>query len=342
MQANATQANPDEDPHTDVAGTMEVTTEVTDGTVHTTYIFTSDDLKKKYGSSILMREEHTHYVGDDVPTATEKREHKNVKMKIIHENEADKLDKYQKAKNDGIPMSTYLGWEVMEPIDQSSDSADQNPILSFLKFIGLVQIAEATHVQKWAYRSTGSAYQQYDPIDIIITDTASASTDVLNAAVGRMNGNGWSATTCGGSSNLYVLINNVFTQQTTHEYKYIVGFCDQYHVRLWRITADLAIGAAHQEVWKGFDQFDIKHVMSTTWWEDNVTPFHVVNSWENGESQVRSAFGPTGGTTCWSVSANSHSMSNSYTREYWNTDRTTKLYSATNGSTASQINQISC
>lgn len=238
-------------------------------------------------------------------------------------------------------MSTYLRWDVMEPIDQDSNNLNSNPILSFLQFIGIVQLAEATHVEKWAYRSTGNAYQQYDPIDIIIDDTANASTDVLNAAVGRMNGNGWSATTCGGSSNLYVLINNVFTQQTTHEYKYIVGWCDQYHVRLWRITADRAIGAAHQEVWKGFDQFDIKHVMpSATWWEDNFTPFHVVNSWENGESQVRSAFGPTGGTTCWSVSANSHSLSNSYTREHWNTDRTVNQYSATNGGYASQITRL--
>lgn len=340
IQANAQQTDPDkEDPHTDAAGTMQEDREVVDDrSMHITYVFTSEDLRKKYGYSQLLREEIVPLPENYQGPASEKKVAENVKMKLIHESEADKVDKYQKAKNDGIPMVAYRQWKVVVE-EQTGANAQKNGLNSvlnpILSLFGVAQtIQPDTHVEKWAWRQVGTAYEYYDPIDLIWDDTNNASSDVLNAALSRMNGNGWSQITCYPSSTLYVIVNGYFTAQNANEYKYTGGICDQYHVRLWRITADRAIGAAHQEV-VDTRTFDIRHIGGPNYWENDVQPYHIVISFENGETQARNTF-----SGCWTTSSNSHAMSNTYTREYWNSARTTLLYSGYNNGYASQINQL--
>lgn len=341
--ANAQQASSDEeDPHTNAAGTMEQTTEVINGTVYTTYVFTSNDLKKKSGYSMMMREEQRQLQEGEnlVEGQKDKKVDKDAKIKFILEGEADKLDKYQKKKNNGIPMDAYLQWSVGEPIAPDADvsNAFWNPIVEMLRFIGILQTAEATHVQQWAHRS--QAYSPYDPIDLILTDDENASTDVLTAAAQKMNGNGWSQLTCYPSTTLYVLINGVYTGQNANEYKYTGGVCDQYHVRFWRINSDLAIGAAHKEV-VDTEYRDIRHIGGLNTWEDHIQPGHRVISFENGETEARNAFSPNS-LTCWDVYANFHLMSNSYTREYWNDARTQLINAAVSGQYASELRQVQC
>jgi hypothetical protein len=341
FQASAQEtASDEEDPHTDYTGTMEITTTVEDGHVQTTYIFTSDQLRSKFGTSTVLRvEEHHISEGESIPSS-QKEVHANKKLKLVSEDDGVKIDKLQKAKNDGIPFNTYEQWLVVEPISQdTSANANSDPILLFLQFIGILQPAEATHVQGWAHLST--AYSPYDPINLIWADTENASTDVLNAAVQRMNGNGWSQLTCYPSTTLYVVINGVYTGQHANEYMYTGGVCDQYHVRMWRINSNLAIGNGHQEV-VDTNYRDIRHIGGLNTWEDHKQPGHRVTSWENGETQARNAFGLTGGTTCWLVWGNSHAMANSYTREYWNDARTTLISSAFSNANASIMNQVLC
>jgi len=341
LQVNAQSQTAEEDPYTPVVGAMEIHREVVDGSMHITKIFSSDDVKNKYGVKKMVKEDviplDDNYSGpsNEIETVA------NVKMEVIHENEKVKLDKHQKTKNNGIPMYTHEQWSLVKDKDKTDDtnSNSENRISSNSR---LSIVEPQTHVQNWAHKQVGSTYVKYDPINVIWADTQNASTDVLNTAVGRMNGNGWGQTSvCLISSDLYILIGSTWTKQTAHEYKYIVGWCDQYHVRMWRLSADSAIGAAHKEHWHGFDQFDIRHIGGWNVWEDNVTPGHVVDSWEGAETEVRNAF-TGGGTSCWSIWSNNHSMGNSYTREYWNTARTQLHNSATSNSLASSINQILC
>lgn len=220
-----------EDPHTIVTGTMEITSEVKDGHAKMTYIFTSEQLQSKFGATTVLRVEEHHVAEGESLDSFQQEVHENTQLKLISENDGAKMDDYQRAKNNGIPIATYQQWLVVEPIGQDSASnANSDPILWFLQLIRIMQPAEATHVQGWAHK--GTAYSPYDPIDLIWADTENASTDVLNAAVQRMNGNGWSQVTCAPSSTLYVVINGVYTAQHANEYKYIGGVCDQYHVRM--------------------------------------------------------------------------------------------------------------
>ncbi len=171
---------------------------------------------------------------------------------------------------------------------------------------------------------------------MIWDDTTNASTDVLTALQSRMNSNGWGGTSvCVFSSSLYVLIGTTWTAQTTNEYKYITGFCDQYHVRLWKLSADRVIGAAHKEHWHGFDVFDIEHIGGMGATENDVTPY-VVDSFELGETEAKNAFS---GSSCWSTSANSHNLNNAYTRKYWTNSGTLHI-SASSNAYATQINQL--
>ncbi|MGH9878554.1 MAG: hypothetical protein ACRD5H_13025, partial [Nitrososphaerales archaeon] len=298
------------------------------------YLFTSDDLKKKSGYSMMMREEQRQLQeGENLVEGQEvKKVDKDAKMKFILESEADKLDKYQQKKNNGIPIDAYLQWSVGEPISPDTDvsNAFWNPIVQILRFIGILQTAEATHVQKWAHKT--NAYSPYDPIDVIWSDPVGTGSSVITTDMhNRMINKSWSTTTwCAFSNTLYVLINGVYTAQFQHKYKTFAGLCDQYHVRIWKINNNLAIGAAHKEKVDARD-YDIRHIGGLNTWENNEPTFHVVLGFELGESEVRSAFAGTSGEripTCWTATANAHSMSNSYTREYWDTSRTTLLYSA--------------
>lgn len=127
-------------------------------------------------------------------------------------------------------------------------------------------------------------------------------------------------------------------------HKYVTGVCYQYHVRIWKINDNLAIGAVHYEIVRT-DTFDINHIGGLNTWENDQTPGHVVTSFENGEDQVRSSFVGSSGEripTCWTATANAHSLSNGYTREYWDSTRTTKMFTAQSGSTATTIDQKRC
>ena len=81
LQANAQQAGSDkEDPHTDAAGTMEEDREVIDArSMRVTYVFTSEDLRSKYGYSQLLREEIVLLPENYTGPASEKKVAENVK-----------------------------------------------------------------------------------------------------------------------------------------------------------------------------------------------------------------------------------------------------------------------
>lgn len=339
-QANAQQENA-EDPHTAVTGTMEITSETKDDHSHTTYVFTSNELKNKYGYSTMIRvDEHHLQEGESAPPDVRKVE-ENVRMKIVHESEVDKLDRYQRVKNNGIPMDSYLQWSIVEPVNQDIDTENSivSPVLALLRFLGILQPAEATHVEAWAHKS--AAYSPYDPINIIITDEENVSTDVLGDAGSKLNGNGWSsASGCLYASDLYVLIGGTYKKQTIHHFKYPPFDCDGDHIRLWRINADLAIGAAHSEV-KHAEWGDIRHIGGLNTWEDNVFFGHRVTSFESGETSVKNTF-DLSSLTCWDTLPNNHLMSNAYTREYWNNARTVFYGSAISGQYATEIQQVQC
>jgi len=301
LQANAQRADSgEEDPHTTATGNLEIKTRVIDGFLYVKQTYTSNDLHQKYGFDQISREQIIPLPENYSGPTDETQVKTDVQLKLIHESETAKLQNYQKLKNNGLPMNGYEKWDVVVP---DSTATTTQP----------VSLELVTHVPKWTSKSS-SALVLGDPIDLKFDRVGITPVVMIDQVKSLMNSNGWTSSPPCGASDQYVLFGTTWKKQNAHEAKAISG-CDQYHVRLWAISNDLVIGAAHKE-YASLLTYRIHHIPQgmTDYWETGQTPGHVVDDFELGETQVRNTFV---GKTCWSATSNNHLMSNSYTREYW-------------------------
>lgn len=320
-----------ESPYSKAVGTMETTTNVVDGFLYVKYTYTSDDIHRKYGFQTITKDEIVPIDESYTGPQNDSKVEANVEIEMIHENESNKLEQFQR-EHGNSPIFIHEKWKAVIP---TTDSTAKNPILFNADYDGQSVITLLTHVPNWSGKDQ-SVYLKYDPIDVIWTDNTSSSSPLIDSVKSTMISNGWSSSTCtGGSSTLYINIaGRGWVGQDADRYKSTGGICDQYHVRMWYLNADQVVGAAHQEDTHGIEIMKINHIGGANVWEQPVVPFHVVHSFENGETQVKNAF-----TTCWSSSSNSHWMNNYYTREYYNYALGLFHVSANNNGYATQINK---
>lgn len=131
---------------------------------------------------------------------------------------------------------------------------------------------------------TGQMWSPSDPINIIWNDSGGVPENIAQTARNNLVLNGWTeSTTCPGATQ-YI---NYLGAWIPQEYQiYDVGDCDHTHLRIWDLTSDRAIGAAHEEFWRP-DTYAIKHTSSTgpSGWETSFEG-HVVSNFESVETQV--------------------------------------------------------
>lgn len=232
----------------------------------------------------------------------------NKKFDLIHEDEVAKIQKFQNEKNKGMPLSAYQQWKIVGIEDKSSVK----------KVVYDPKITFTTHLENWASKKDGSAYLDYDPINLIWTDTISGGNNLITKVNDRIVSQGWNDS-CVYSSDLWINISGTWTKQTKHFIDNTGGTCNQYHVRAWAINNDLVIGSAHKEVlgYKApWEQVDIQHISTSgpNYWEYNIGTaggyYHILTGFDTSEDEAAGEFSGS----CWSVSKDSHWMNNVYTR----------------------------
>ena len=281
-----------ESPYTKSNGVIQTAVKDVDGFIFVTKTFTSDELKTKYGIEKLTKQTiipNLENVQIEESITTEN----NVELDVLveKEGESDRLTEYQLAKNNGIPMYLHEEWEIIPETKNIQQVAFYN-----------------TAFGGWTCNaSTCTSSVKTDPVNLIFEeDNSSGITDIVKD---HLVNEGWSTSggICGGA-NQKLKINGVWTQQDYQIFK-TDFICDRWHMRLWEVNSDQAVGAAHYEDTHSLTSFDIVHTGNGQSTEVGVILGHVVHDWEGAEDKVADEFG-----TGYTVNYDNTNLHNDYTR----------------------------
>ena len=300
ITASSVFANPPEDipvietPYTRSNGVLQTTMKDVDGFILVTKTFTSNELKARYGIEMLTKQNIIPNI-DHVPIEESTKIQENVEFDVLIEKEGkpDRLTEHQLAKNNGKPMYTHEEWDIVPEIKKTRQVAFYN-----------------TAFGGWTCNvSSCTTSIKIDPVNLIFQETSSTGITVI--VKDHLVTAGWSTSKglCGGGDQK-LKINGVWTQQDYQIFK-TDFICDRWHMRLWEVNSDQAVGAAHYEDTHIGTSFDIIHTGNGQSTEIDVVPTHVVHNWEGAEDKVADEFG-----TGYTINYDNTNLHNDYTREY--------------------------
>ncbi len=229
----------------------------------------------------------------------------NYTMSLVHGDDVSTFDK-MRINGTEISAQSFQQWNIVKAektVSTQINNVDYWPV---------------SH-EDWASKKSGHAYQSYDPINLIWSDTVSGSETLMSKVSSKMQRAGWDDICL--STDLYVNIGGTWTKQDKH---YIDQFgplpCFQYHIRAWEIDGNSMIGSAHKEdagIKLPFERIDLRHTYRSgpSHTERDISTmlggYHSLTGFDVAEDEAAGEF--AGG--CWSVAKDSHYLGNQYTRE---------------------------